>query len=156
MFAFLQIIMNNTTVSNVSNTSETVNQFQLYSPMELILIAAPQVIWIDRLVTPIWFVIGYLGNPVSAAIWLSRQVQRKLIKWPFRFKSLLLIVIFKYQFWKMIDIKRKAPPLYGNLMYWSYCVNFANIKVLFTTTVVFLSFFTLLLLLSYQITQVHN
>lgn len=69
--------MNNTTASNVSNTSEAVNQFQLYSPTELILIAAPQVIWIDRLVTPVWFVIGYLGNPVSAAIWLSRQVQRK-------------------------------------------------------------------------------
>lgn len=37
---------------------------------------APQVILIDRIISPIWYVIGLFGNPVSASVWLSKKMRK--------------------------------------------------------------------------------
>jgi len=73
LFVFIQVTMNNTSMILANDSSGgPVNQFALYSGTQLLQIAAPQIVWIDRVVSPIWYIIGFLGNPVSAAIWLSR------------------------------------------------------------------------------------
>lgn len=73
MALLFQDAMNNTSMVLSNDTAgEPVNQFQIYTGNQLLQLAAPQILWIDKVVSPIWYVIGFLGNPVSAAIWLSR------------------------------------------------------------------------------------
>ncbi|XP_052278234.1 growth hormone secretagogue receptor type 1-like isoform X2 [Dreissena polymorpha] len=55
-------------------TEGPVNLFANRSYIEILLVTAPQVVTIDRVVTPIWYIIGFIGNPISAKIWLSRTV----------------------------------------------------------------------------------
>ncbi|KAH3843854.1 FMRFamide receptor-like [Dreissena polymorpha] len=66
----------NATTASTTNTSglAPINQFELWSPFEILRETAPHVITIDRVVTPIWYIIGFIGNPISAKIWLSRKV----------------------------------------------------------------------------------
>lgn len=37
---------------------------------------APALFMVDRIVSPIWYVIGFVGNPISAHIWLSRRMRK--------------------------------------------------------------------------------
>ncbi|KAH3842901.1 hypothetical protein DPMN_116405 [Dreissena polymorpha] len=64
----------NATTASTTNTNglSPINQFELWSPFEILRETAPHVITIDRVVTPIWYIIGFIGNPISAKIWLSR------------------------------------------------------------------------------------
>ena len=39
-------------------------------------IAAPELLIVDRIITPVWYVIGIIGNPLSIKIWLSEKVRR--------------------------------------------------------------------------------
>jgi len=39
-------------------------------------VAAPELLVIDRVLTPIFYIIGIIGNPLSAYIWLSRDVRK--------------------------------------------------------------------------------
>ncbi|XP_052100192.1 thyrotropin-releasing hormone receptor-like isoform X1 [Mytilus californianus] len=34
---------------------------------------SPEVLLIDRIISPVWYVIGFIGNPLSAAIWFGRS-----------------------------------------------------------------------------------
>ena len=59
--------MKDTTVwSPAPNVTSTVEAFQ---------IAAPAAVLIDRVVTPIWYAIGLIGNPITMKIWLSRRMR---------------------------------------------------------------------------------
>ena len=54
--------------------SALVNQFANLTPNDILWYTAPHVVLIDRVVTPIWYILGFIGNPISAKIWLSRYV----------------------------------------------------------------------------------
>ncbi|XP_045156753.2 neurotensin receptor type 1-like [Mercenaria mercenaria] len=56
------------------NMSNMTNPFFCMSITEILEITAPQIILIDRIVSPIWYIIGLIGNPISAVIWLSRKI----------------------------------------------------------------------------------
>ena len=64
-----------------NNTSDPASGF-VYTPFvnytfqEILEVVAPQIILIDRIVSPIWYVIGLFGNPVSASVWLSRKMRK--------------------------------------------------------------------------------
>ncbi|KAL4227511.1 hypothetical protein ACF0H5_012955 [Mactra antiquata] len=60
--------VNNTTISQVGN------QFLNMSKIDILLLVAPQVVLIDRIISPIWYIVGLIGNPISAMIWLSRKI----------------------------------------------------------------------------------
>ena len=69
-----------TNYSNESFDNQTVfdinTQFASHSPLQILEIVAPQVVLIDRIVSPIWYIIGLFGNPVSAIIWLSKKMRK--------------------------------------------------------------------------------
>ncbi|XP_060580758.1 growth hormone secretagogue receptor type 1-like [Ruditapes philippinarum] len=56
------------------NSSNMTNPFMCMSTTQILQITAPQIILIDRIISPIWYIIGLIGNPISAVIWLSRKV----------------------------------------------------------------------------------
>ncbi|XP_052794738.1 G-protein coupled receptor 4-like isoform X1 [Mya arenaria] len=64
--------------SNLSTPSDgeaiPSSQFANLTAFDILYKTAPQVVMIDRVVTPFWYIIGFLGNPISARIWLSRKV----------------------------------------------------------------------------------
>ncbi|KAL4227396.1 hypothetical protein ACF0H5_012839 [Mactra antiquata] len=39
-------------------------------------VAAPDLVIVDRVFTPIWYIIGIIGNTVSAKIWLSKHMRK--------------------------------------------------------------------------------
>lgn len=39
-------------------------------------IAAPELLFVDRAMSPVFYLIGLVGNPLSAKIWLSKKVRR--------------------------------------------------------------------------------
>lgn len=39
-------------------------------------IAAPELLYVDRILSPMFYVIGLVGNPLSARIWLSRKMRK--------------------------------------------------------------------------------
>lgn len=45
-------------------------------PTGLFMAFAPSVVYIDRFITPIWYVIGIFTNPISAFIWLNRRIRK--------------------------------------------------------------------------------
>lgn len=45
-------------------------------PMGIFKEFCPAALYIDRYVTPIWYVIGLFTNPVSAFLWLNRRIRR--------------------------------------------------------------------------------
>lgn len=63
------------TIPNTTVFNET-NNFVRLTPLQILQITAPQVVLIDRIVSPIWYTIGFIGNPISAVIWLSRKVRK--------------------------------------------------------------------------------
>ena len=58
--------------SNMDNSSlaRVPNTYEIHR------IAAPELLVVDRLITPIWYLIGLTGNTLSAKIWLSNKVRR--------------------------------------------------------------------------------
>ena len=65
----------NQSLDNQSAT-DTGSQFASNSPLQILEIVAPQIVLIDRIISPIWYIIGLFGNPMSAAIWLSRKMRK--------------------------------------------------------------------------------
>lgn len=64
-------------MNETSNTSSVgrdepplVDTFQLHR------IAAPELLIVDRVITPIWYFIGIIGNILSAKIWLSKKMRQ--------------------------------------------------------------------------------
>ncbi|XP_060558111.1 growth hormone secretagogue receptor type 1-like isoform X4 [Ruditapes philippinarum] len=63
-------------ISGILNTSlPTPSHGQPVSTAEAFRIAAPAAMMIDRIVTPIWYVIGIIGNPITMKIWLSKRMR---------------------------------------------------------------------------------
>ena len=64
--------------SVVSNNQSFTNASPAYIPntYEIHRIAAPELLVVDRVITPIWYFIGVIGNVISAKIWLSRKVRK--------------------------------------------------------------------------------
>ena len=46
------------------------------SIMEVLLRFEPEAVYIDRIVSPIWYIIGLIGNPISATVWLGRKSRK--------------------------------------------------------------------------------
>ena len=63
-------VSNNMTISNTSSPSLIPNTYEIHR------IAAPELLVVDRLITPIWYFIGIIGNIISAKIWLSKKVRK--------------------------------------------------------------------------------
>jgi len=66
--------MNNTT-DNGNITDLGPGQIIYSNTYEVHRIAAPELLIVDRVITPIWYIIGAIGNPLSAGIWLSKKVR---------------------------------------------------------------------------------
>lgn len=49
--------------------------FKRYSGMRFLEIFAPFAVMVDRTVTPIWYIIGLLGNAISATVWLQKRMR---------------------------------------------------------------------------------
>lgn len=63
-------------ISGILNTSlPTPGSAPYVSPAEAFRIAAPAAMLIDRIVTPIWYAIGVVGNPITMKIWLSKRMR---------------------------------------------------------------------------------
>ena len=60
----------NVTLGESNQTGIPYNQFETHR------IAAPELLIMDRVITPIWYMIGIIGNPLSSKIWLSRKVRK--------------------------------------------------------------------------------
>lgn len=68
---------NNTTYTFDNQSAEGADTpFANYSFQQILEIVAPQVILIDRIISPIWYIIGLFGNPVSARVWLSKKMRK--------------------------------------------------------------------------------
>ena len=62
---------------NMANSSNSSHVFLRHPPPhELLLEFAPVGAWSERLIPPLWYFIGFLGNPLSAAIWFSKRMRR--------------------------------------------------------------------------------
>lgn len=67
--------MQNTTLfQNLS--SDLPNVTRSPSIIEIMLRFEPESVYIDRIVSPIWYVIGLIGNPLSAKVWLGRKSRK--------------------------------------------------------------------------------
>ena len=64
---------NNQSADILNSTIDTTGLRNVY---EIHRIAAPELLFVDRIVTPIWYIIGIIGNPLSIKIWLSKKVRR--------------------------------------------------------------------------------
>ena len=63
-------------ITDILNTSlKDKGHHQHVSNVEAFRIAAPTALLIDRIVTPIWYIIGIIGNPITMKIWLSRRMR---------------------------------------------------------------------------------
>lgn len=63
--------INNTNVS-FNNSPPTPH----LSPIEVLLRFEPASVYIDRIVSPIWYGIGLIGNPISAKVWLGKRSRK--------------------------------------------------------------------------------
>ncbi|KAL8570816.1 hypothetical protein ACOMHN_006965 [Nucella lapillus] len=71
-------------ISNHSFTNDTatataelpLNVFQRYTVSELIETFAPAGTWAERVAPPIWYLVSFIGNPVSAVIWFGARMRR--------------------------------------------------------------------------------
>ena len=67
---------------SVDNITDLLNQtlttpppHSVPSTVEAFQIAAPSAVLIDRIITPIWYAIGIIGNPITMKIWLSKRMR---------------------------------------------------------------------------------
>lgn len=64
-------------ISGILNTSlPTPGRAYPISTAEAFRIAAPTAMMIDRIITPIWYIIGIIGNPITMKIWLSKRMRQ--------------------------------------------------------------------------------
>ncbi|XP_045216474.2 growth hormone secretagogue receptor type 1-like isoform X2 [Mercenaria mercenaria] len=74
LFLLRKLSMEN--ISGILNTSlPTPSSVQHVSTAEAFRIAAPTAMMIDRIVTPVWYAIGVIGNPITMKIWLSKRMR---------------------------------------------------------------------------------
>ncbi|KAH3840348.1 hypothetical protein DPMN_113795 [Dreissena polymorpha] len=64
--------------SDEGSNSTTVNDgiIRELNSNEMHRIAAPELLVMDRVITPIFYFVGLIGNPLSAKIWLSKKVRK--------------------------------------------------------------------------------
>lgn len=64
-------------ISGLLNTSLPIHpgNVQPISTAEAFRIAAPTAMLIDRIITPIWYAVGFIGNPITMKIWLSKRMR---------------------------------------------------------------------------------
>lgn len=75
---FLDIfrIMENSTLTD-GTSSDTMNNSELYpGVLDIFNNLAPQISIIDRVISPIFYVIGLTANPITTKIWLSRKMRK--------------------------------------------------------------------------------
>lgn len=48
--------------------------FERYRLVEFLLVHCPKAVFIDRSITPLWYIFGLVGNTLSAIIWLQRRM----------------------------------------------------------------------------------
>ena len=66
-----------TSIKNMTDPNDShVNGSRPSSISDVLIELAPLVITIDRVMTPIWYVIGFFGNPLVALIWLSKKTRQ--------------------------------------------------------------------------------
>jgi len=54
----------------------TASETKMYSSInELLWDHRPAAMYVDRCVTPLWYVVGFVGNVLSAIIWMSREMR---------------------------------------------------------------------------------
>lgn len=70
--------MNNSTAMTASTANDSVVQNVLlrYDFSKLIEVFAPAAFTAERVVPPIWYLLGLFGNPASAVIWYGRRMRR--------------------------------------------------------------------------------
>ncbi|CAG2228249.1 unnamed protein product [Mytilus edulis] len=68
-------IMENTTLFENLTTSN-ISEIPRPSTTEILLRFEPYSVYIDRIVSPIWYIIGLFGNPISAKVWLGRKSRK--------------------------------------------------------------------------------
>ena len=61
-------------VSNTTNTSLT-SVFDRYTEDELYAFYSPLVVTADRYVTPVWYIIGVIGNTLAFSVWTQRRMR---------------------------------------------------------------------------------
>ncbi|XP_021345713.1 growth hormone secretagogue receptor type 1-like isoform X1 [Mizuhopecten yessoensis] len=74
---FTRIMQNTSMYENVTlNLNMTQGAGLPPTVSEILQTFAPAVILVDRVISPIWYVVGLIGNPISAYIWLSRRMRK--------------------------------------------------------------------------------
>lgn len=68
--------MDNSSVSDNNTNLDNSSLIRGPNSYEIHRIAAPELLVIDRLITPIWYLIGLTGNTLSGKIWLARKVRK--------------------------------------------------------------------------------
>ncbi|XP_052797037.1 uncharacterized protein LOC128229264 [Mya arenaria] len=68
--------MEDNTTFSTPNSSFPGGSGKILNSYEIHRIAAPELLVIDRVITPIFYLIGIIGNPLSAVIWLSKKVRK--------------------------------------------------------------------------------
>ncbi|XP_045216758.1 growth hormone secretagogue receptor type 1-like [Mercenaria mercenaria] len=63
-------------MNSTSNDSTLHQEQQRIDIFQLHRIAAPELLIVDRVITPIWYFIGIIGNILSAKIWLSQKMRQ--------------------------------------------------------------------------------
>ncbi|XP_063431672.1 G-protein coupled receptor 35-like [Mytilus trossulus] len=70
--------MKNATLFENSMSRDLSNISEIARPIttEILLRFEPYSVYIDRIVSPIWYSIGLFGNPISAKVWLGRKSRK--------------------------------------------------------------------------------
>ena len=65
---------NYTPVMEVNTTAQSI--YQRYNLQDMFLEFRPLALFIDRGVTPVWYIIGITGNLLAARVWLDRRIRK--------------------------------------------------------------------------------
>ena len=68
---------NHTDPMNVNNTSDSLLEdvHQRYNLQEFFVVFRPLALYVDRGVTPVWYLVGITGNLLAATVWLDRRIR---------------------------------------------------------------------------------
>jgi hypothetical protein len=69
------LTVNLSDVTMATNTSHVTMPYP-FSWSEILEINAPAALAVDRVISPIWYVLGIIGNPISTRIWLGRKMRK--------------------------------------------------------------------------------
>ncbi|CAC5382542.1 unnamed protein product [Mytilus coruscus] len=78
LLKLLKIMENTTLFENFTTHDFFSNQSGVARPSttDILLRFEPYSVYIDRIVSPIWYIIGLFGNPISAKVWLGRKSRK--------------------------------------------------------------------------------